>query len=254
MNNQQAREILSLYRPATADAQDAVFTEALTRARQDAELRPWFENHCANYETIRNRLKQIPVPANLKENILTGQKSRDKIVFSSRSFWRQPVFAMAAMIILLLSIAAFWFQPRAKKDFSHYRIRMVSTALRIYGMDLETNDLTQVRQFLAQKKAPADYALPPRLAKLECTGCVVLRWQNNPVSMICFRTGRPLAPGEKSDLYFFVTDRASIPNAPYSASPTFKQINKVVTASWIQGDKSYLLATQGGKEFIQNLF
>lgn len=251
MNSEQAREILRLYRPATTDTQDPAFAEALEVARREIVLAKWFEAHCANYETIRQRLKKIPVPAGLKEQILAEKKIEPKIVALPRPRWRQPALAMAAMMVVLMSLIWFSVRSREKNNYSQYRSRMVSTALRVYGMDLETNDLNEIRKFLARKNAPSDYTLPDGVRKLEGAGCVTLRWQNKPVSMICFRTGRPLPPGEKSDLFLFVTERGSFSNAWPAASPKLEKVNRLVTASWVDGGKSYLLATPGGEEFIK---
>ncbi len=60
--------------------------------------------------------------------------------------------------------------------------------------------------------------------------------------MVCFRTGKPLAPGAKSDLFLFVIDRKSLPDLRASTVPEFASVNKLVTASWIEGEKAYLLA------------
>lgn len=247
MNRAQAQEILRLYRPGSADADDPDFAEALEFARRDAELGRWLDAHCATYGTIRDRLKEAGVPPGLKDRILAEQSTQSKIVPLPRSSGRNPLLAVAAVILLLLGISFLWFQSRARDNYSTYRNRMVSAALRIYGMDLETNDLNQVWAFLAERNAPSDYELSPELQKLECTGCVVVRWQDQPVSMICFRTGRPLAPGEKSDLFFFVTDRASFSKS----SMSLKRVNRLVTASWTKGNKTYLLATHGDEEFLR---
>jgi len=246
VNRDQAQEALLLYRPGSADAHDSDFAEALELAQHDAPLGRWFVDHCATYGTIQDRLKQIAIPAGLKEQILAEQTAQLKVVTIPRSSWLKPVLAIAAVIILLLSIASRWL-PLGTDNESTYRNRMVSTALRNYGMDIETNDMGQIRAFLAQKNAPSDYALPAELQKLECVGAVVLRWQDRPVSMICFRTGRPLAAGETSDFFFFVTDLGSLAES----SPTLKQVNKLMTASWTAGDKFYLLATYGDEEFLR---
>jgi hypothetical protein len=118
----------------------------------------------------------------------------------------------------------------------------VRTALRTYGMDLETNDVAQIRTYLAQHQAPADYVLPKKMEPTPSVGCGVLRWQDQPVAMVCFRTGKPLAPGAKSDLFLFVIDRKSLPNLRATKVPEFASVNKLVTASWIEGDRVYLLA------------
>lgn len=246
MNREQAQEILHLYRPEL-DADEADFAEALELARRDDDLGQWLDAHCANYRTIRDRLKQIAVPAGLKEQILAEKKSQMTIVPIPRASWQKPLLAIAAVGILLLCLSAFWIQRRDRNQPLDFRNRMVSTALRGYGMDLKTNDLAEIRSFLAEKKAPSDFTLSPRLQKLESTGCVVLRWKDNPVSMICFRTGRPLAPGEQSDLFLFVTDRASFS----TGSLNLRRVNKLLTASWSDGGKAYLLATDGDVEFLR---
>jgi hypothetical protein len=76
-------------------------------------------------------------------------------------------------------------------------------------------------------------------------------WQGVKVSMICFRTGRPLAPGGQGDLWLFVVDRASVKGAPAGNSPQFSRVNRLITATWTQGDKLYLLGTEGDEQTIK---
>lgn len=251
MNRLQAEEILVLYRPNTADANDHEFAEALRLVQLDSELAHWFADHCAHYEMMRAHFGKISVPAGLKEQILAEREIEIEIKFISppRSFWLRPVVAIAALVILLLGLAAFWLPSRAEKNYSNYRNRMISTALRSYAMDLETHDLQQIQTFLAKRNAPAKFALTSGLLKAQSTGCVVLRWQDKPVSMICFRTGKPLAAGQKSDLFLFVMDRSAF--ATISATPKLEQIKQLATARWSDGDKFYLLATAGDENSIR---
>jgi len=93
--------------------------------------------------------------------------------------------------------------------------------------------------------------LPAALQKVAPTGCAVEGWQDKKVSMICFRTGKPLPPGQQSDMWLFVVDRASLKNAPASRSPQFTMVNRLITATWTEGDKVYLLGTEGNEPAIQ---
>lgn len=251
MNRLQAEQILALYRPDTADANDPEFAEALRLVQGDPELAHWFADHCARYKKIRSHFKKISVPAGLKEQIVAEREIEIEIKYISppRSFWLRPAFAMVALIIVLLCLAAFWFPLRAEKNYSNYRNRMISTALRNYAMDLETDNLQKIQSFLAQKNAPAKFTLPSGLQVAKRTGCVVLRWQNRPVSMICFRTGKPLAAGQKSDLFLFVMDRSAF--ATISATPKLEQIRQLATARWTDGNKFYLLATVGDENALR---
>src|SRR6266487_4292933 len=106
MNSRLAKEILLRYRPGTADASDPEFAEALQQAKRDPELGRWFAQHQAFCETIRDRFKQLPVPAGLKEDILAGYRPEAIPVW-----WQQPAFralAAAASIVLLIGLALFW--------------------------------------------------------------------------------------------------------------------------------------------------
>ena len=71
MTNEQAREILILFRHGQEDADDAEFVEALAVAKEDFELAHWFEEHCALQLAVRAYFRQIPIPEGLKERILS---------------------------------------------------------------------------------------------------------------------------------------------------------------------------------------
>ncbi len=253
MTSPQAKEILLAYRPWSADANDPEFAEALALVRQDAELAQWFEKHCAVQNAIRDRLRQSPVAAGLKEQIISEHNARQKIVW-----WRQPVSlaAAAAVLVVAIGISALLLRPAPEIpeqiNTATYRSRMVGQILRVYTMTLETNDLNQIRSHLAQQQSPADFTLPEKLAQAPVAGCGVLSWQNQKVSMICFLTGKPLPPGGKSDLFLFVVDRAALPDAPIEGTPQFgPDRRQMVTATWSSGDKTYVLATEGDIESLR---
>ena len=65
MTTQEAKKILTLYRPGSVDAKDPEFSEALLLARQDAELKGWLDEHYAVQSAIRERFKGIAVPEGL---------------------------------------------------------------------------------------------------------------------------------------------------------------------------------------------
>jgi hypothetical protein len=254
MNREEARQILLLYRPGTADAEDPQIAEALALAKREPELARWLEEHCARQEALRDKLRQITAPAGLKEQIISEQAAR--IVTISRRR-RNTVFAavaaMASVLILLTVLSSSWLQHRSSDDntLAIYQNQMVGIALRGYGMDLTTNDPGQIRAYLAQNHAPADYVLSAPLQTTAATGCAVEGWQNVKVSMICFRTGRPLPPNQSSDLWLFVVDRVSLKNPPAGTAPQFSKVNRLITAVWTQGDKVYLLGTEGDESTIR---
>jgi hypothetical protein len=251
MNRDDAKNILLLYRPDTVDILDPQVTEALALAKHDAELAGWFRELCTRQEILRAKFRQIQAPAGLKEQIISEQAAREKIVV-----WRRTtVFtAVAAAVVVLLTLAVFRLRPPLNDNtLAFYRNRMVGAALRVYTMDLATDNPAQIRDYLKQNHAPADYILPAPLEKVASTGCAITSWQGAKVSMICFRTGKVLPPGEQSDLWLFVIDRSLVKNAPPPGPPQLAKVNQLITATWTQGDKLYLLGTEGDEETIRQL-
>jgi hypothetical protein len=248
MNKQDARQILALFRPGTADENDTFFQQARQLAKTDPELARWLEAHCEAYLALRRKLQAIPIPPGLKEQILSERKTR-RPLFQKHG---RPLLAAAAAVVLLLGLASvFWRHHGLTDHFAAWRKRMTETALRSYYMDLTAADPLLIRNFLKEKNAPADFSLPAGLKTAALAGCAVSHWQGSPVSMICFNSGRPLPPGDQSDLWLFVIDRRSVLNAPPPGAPVFARVNKAVTASWSDGAKTYLLAAVGEETFLR---
>jgi hypothetical protein len=72
----------------------------------------------------------------------------------------------------------------------------------------------------------------------------LLRWRSNPVAMVCFDRG------DRQMLFLFVMDRSAIPDPP-PTTPKIAQVNKLLTASWTQGDRTYVLAGPEDAEFVR---
>jgi hypothetical protein len=115
---------------------------------------------------------------------------------------------------------------------------MVSAAVRVYGMDLETNDMTQLRQFVAKKGAPGDYEVSQGLARLQLKGGGLQRWRGNPVSMVCFDRG------DSKMLFLFVMRRAAVKDPPpeVTSKVQLARVDDYLTASWTRGNDTYVLA------------
>jgi len=250
---QQAKQILVAYRPWTNDAEDPEVAEALMICQQDAELGKWFANHCAVQSAIRAQFQAAPVPEGLQQQIISEYKSWRPTVW-----WRRPaVLVTTAAVLLLIAGSSLWFslphQPEQEVSFAAYRNRMVRTAVRNYGMDLESTDAAQIRAFLAARQVPSDYVLPKNLELTPTVGCGALSWQGKPVTMVCFRTGKPLSPGAKSDLFLFVIDQKNLAEQPPANVTEFAGVSQLATASWSKGGKVYVLAGLDETELKQRL-
>jgi hypothetical protein len=252
MTKEQAKQILQLYRPGTADAVDPTFANALELCEHDAELKEWLANHCAVYAALRSKFKRIPVPEGLKEQIIAERPIQHRT-----PVWQKSVLLAGALAVvaMLLSVVLPQIAHRERHDFAAYRTSMSSLAARAYYMNLYTNDLDQIRLYFAQSSAIADYVLPENLRKnATATGCVSTTWQGKQVSMICFQSGKSLDPGQQSDLWLFISDHAVAKDAPVATTPVPEHSNGFVTASWTVGSRTYVLAMKGADKQLLGKF
>jgi hypothetical protein len=251
MNHDEAKNILLLYRTG-ADIADPDIAEALMLAKSDAAVAFWFEEHCARQNSLRDKFRAIAPPAGLKEQIIAEELAKERS--SSRREKFIAIASVAAIIVAVAVLAPFWLPHRApppENTLAIYQSQMVRIALSGYGMDTNTSDPEQIRAYLAKNQAPANYVLPPGLQKAAVTGCAIESWQNTKASMICFRTGKPLAPGAQSDLWLFVADRATFKDAPLPGQLQISAVNGLMTAVWSQDGNVYFLGTVGDRQTLE---
>ena len=254
MTPQQAKQVLLAFRPWVNDALDPEMAEALALSRENPELAQWLETHNETQATLRNSFKKITPPEAFKEQIISEHNASLR-----QTWWRRPaVVATLALIVIAIAIGSILMPHRTRGPqltaFETFRTRMVNSAVKTYSMDVETNDVAQIRAYLAGKQAHADYVPPANLdEKTSAVGCAALSWQGKPVAMICYKTGRPLADGSKSDMFLFVVDMKDVPNSPRASTPEFAKVSVLSTASWSQNGKLYLLAALDESELRRRL-
>jgi hypothetical protein len=243
----QAKEILLLYRPGTADSADPEVAEALALAHQDPELACWLEQHRAFQAAMRASFRQIEVPAHLRTSLLIQQPvlplPRKRRL--PQVWWRNPIWLTAtAVVLVLLSLLDIWLRPQVPNRFTNYESRMVGDAQRSYRMDIVTNDMQQVRRYLASQDAPADYVLPQGLEHLKLTGGGRLTWRSNPVAMVCFDRG------DKQMLFLFVMKRTAVKDPP-PTTPEYSKVRQMAAVRWTRGDNTYVLAGPEEADFLK---
>jgi hypothetical protein len=251
MNRDEAKQRLMIYRPETADAADPQVAEALALAGSDAELSQWLAEHCARQNSLREKFRQVSVPDGLMEQIVSEQAAQQRMLINPRRF--KQIAGVTAVVVTMLLLGLFWLTRGNQADdtLAIFKKQMASYALRIYAMDLQTADAGQVRDYFKQHQSPADYTLSGPLQHAILTGCAIEGWHSTKVSMICFSTGKQLAPGTQGDLWLFIADQASVKNAPPDSTPQFSQVNRLVTATWAQDGKVYLLGTTADESVLR---
>jgi len=243
MNNQEARLILQAYRPDGQDASDPLFAEALEQVRRDPELQKWFAQQNSLDVRVQALLEvAIPVPRRLKSDLLALRK-----ISRPAPWWFQPMkLAAAAAVVLLLGLAVFFLLPQKQTQFASFRETMARySAQKQEHIVFESHDLAEIQQWLQGQGIETSFDLPAALPGRSAQGCRVVDWNGRRATMICF-----MLKGEHMDL--FVMDRAGLPDLPDTSAPQYAKAGDLMTATWSEGDKIYLL-TGENKELLQRV-
>ncbi len=254
MNNEAAKMILQAYRDGGQDAADPRFHEALAQAQRDPELAQWFAAEQALDARLRVKLNQsITPPAELKSQLLAQRN-----IVRAPAWWQRGKvrYALAACFALFATIATFWLIREQPYDFTAfdsgfggYRAGMTDfTGHKLRRLEFRSRDMVEVRRWLAQKNAPAELTLPPGLNGYASFGCRVLDWRGHKVTLVCFDLPK------RQVAHLLVVDRSVFTDAP-GATPEFRQMDGIATASWSDAGKTYLVVCKNSSEAeLQRLF
>jgi hypothetical protein len=242
MTPKQAKEILSAYRPGTADDHDPTFAEALKFARADAQLNVWLKESLAFDDVMRQQLTRLPAPTDLRENILAQRK-----IIRPVPWWNPQLsgrqIAAAAAVIIAIGVAALWLGQRPK-TFAEFRREIADQS---WGptphVEAKAANLKDVNEFLSAHGLSTNFTVPSTLVQSQVRGCTIMHWRGHEVPVICFNS-------REQHLHLIVVNRHLFPDAP-SNNPQTDQWQAWRTASWSKDDHSYVLTGLGTPSFVK---
>ncbi|MEO5720301.1 MAG: hypothetical protein ABIR71_02380 [Chthoniobacterales bacterium] len=242
MNNDEAKFILSAYRPAGDDAGDPRFGEAIAQAERDPELSAWFQAERRFDSEMSAALETVPLPAALRATILAGGKISRPHVWSGR----RTILALAASLLLLAALAGVWWPRAPQLDFWQRDALALVPKLGTKAMrfDLENEDGAVLRNWLEQREAPAPGVIPVALQKMPALGCKTIRTQGQEVSILCFQ----LSSGKL--IHLVVTEQGTLRHPPTN-KPRFVDAEGWKTASWSAHGRAYMLATKASESELR---
>lgn len=243
MDNQKLRDLLAVYRPGLDD-QDDQFTEFITVLRHDPALQRQLDDRVARDHAIAAKLRSVQPPGDLKARLL-GERNT---IALPATFWRPPQWLSIAAAVVMLGVAAYWLSQTRQQIFPMYRTAMAKFVATEYQMDVQHHSLDALRQAFAAKQWPATYVVPAGLQTLEVEGGCLHEWQGKKVALLCFETKND------GDVWLFVVDRHVTADVPVGADPQIARAGKITTASWTQGEYTYILATETPAVPIQRYF
>lgn len=239
MNREEAKSILGTYRPGGADAADPQFAEALRLVERDAELKSWFQEQRAFDSVIAGSLKDLAVPADLKTSILAGR------VIVRVPLWRDSRVrvAAAAAVALMVALGSSKYVG-ARASFSKFREKLIAEAWAgDRHVDFESSEWKEVSRWLAAQNVSNNFNLPPALGDLRVHGASVVDLDGRRIPCVC------LADGPRH-LHLFVVTGAEFSDQPQDGMPDFEKCGGWKTASWQQGEKTFVLTGMKYQTFV----
>ncbi len=254
MDNQQAKLILSIYRPTGKDATDPFFAEALDQVRHDPELSRWFADQRRFDQTLHSALQTINAPPPLRDSVLLHRKVVQMKVpppAARRAKFPSSWVAIAASLVLLLGIGLLWKSgPSVSPNMSTLQfvdaIHDMNDAdkLTLGKMAANTQDL---REWLAAQGAPHDFPLPASLQNLAGVGCQSFVINGAKISLLCFMADN------RQLVHLFVVDDGVLSNPPGDL-PIIQRQGQTVAAIWSAAGRTFLLTgTNLTEETLQRL-
>jgi hypothetical protein len=187
MTREEAKELLSSFRPLTADAADPIFREALELARKDSDLGAWLAREQEFDQMLRQKLSSIRPPEGLRETILESVAETAGPSRSRRIGWL-ALAATVALAALLLSHQVDLFRSRSQRFESFYADALAMVAVKpAPQLDLATASLQTTQSFIEQHEAPRVRRFPSKLLAMTTAGCRVFVWRQHLASLTCFQ-------------------------------------------------------------------
>ncbi len=246
MSNDEAKFVLSAYRPGGRDANDPAMAQALAQAKNDPALNAWFVRQQAHGAVVAAKLREIAPPAGLREAILAGARMSGKTVAfpgaesvrvsAKRAWWSQPVWlAAAAVLAVMVSLAAWRMAPVRGDSFEEFAVNFVDAG---FMLQKHGADVTALKTWLGEQRGPLPEALPAKFADLRALGCRTLSYRGQDVSLMCFeRDGK--------EFHVFVARLNAADRAAEGIAPRMLDgvKNGYVAAAWSDSKNRYVVVS-----------
>jgi hypothetical protein len=244
MDRKEAQFILSALRPQSPEASEPAFTEALAQAEADPVLKAWWQAQQEFDRKIAAKFAEVPVPDDLRDNILARRKITRFEPRVSYSTW----LAAAAVVAFLCVAATFWhvanFGPVDRSDYAD----AVVSELGDKGPDLAmtTTDHGKIIDWLKAHGAPVG-DMPSKLQGIPTVGCQRYVIHGHPVSLVCF------ALTNGSIAHFFMVDKSALNDPPGESGAEFGNVKGWTVAAWSDSRMTYMVATQADLETLKQV-
>ena len=236
MDKEAIRLLLESYRPQ--DAHDPIFAEALKEVAADPELAAWFESSQRFDGIIAAKLKEVPVPEEVKSHIHLGYQAAATKPPVSRVpgpwIW---VGAMAAAGALVLTC---WmlFAPATERG-DRLALQAIAYSEQMPALQFVCFDADEVSAWINEQPGTQQLGFTmPKLGKaadMRMIGSSIVDWNGQPVVMVCLQNGGKMA-------MLYILDAKSFGDLPEGATTTVSKADWVVRTTKTGGRVKVLTA------------
>lgn len=249
MNNTEAKFILSAYRPGGGDAADKTMADALAQAKSDPALAQWLARSQAHDAAVADKLREVPVPAGLREAILAGARvSGGKLapMPAQRKTWIGTAWwaAAASVAVMLAATALVWPNRAAAESRALANLAIDDTLHARHGG--HGGPQAALQTWLSQPASKLGGDLPVDFAALESSGCREVSLGGHPVLEVCFKR-------EGKWFHCYMVRHEDMPDAPMHAKPTLIAAAGGAAAVWSDAHYHYAVVSDGGPEALKLL-
>ncbi len=244
MTLDEAKLLLGCFRPDVDDPADPLFADAFSLLAAEPELAAWFEKEKSFDRDMREALREIRPPADLRDALL----GENKVIrpFSFRPY--APLLAIAAILVALVAVGGL-FRPSSVTDDDAALAALVRkipemTVAHSHSMASGGN-FAPIRSWLAEHGGISDMTIPEGLKNAAGIACEVTEIEGRKVTILCFdrKNHQPV--------HLYVMQAS--PSSP-EQGPSFFEVDGVAVATWRDKDLVYFLAGKGPINSIRPLF
>lgn len=217
---------LSACRPHGQDNDDPLLREAMEKLPQRPALMEQFAQEQAFDRAMCKCVAEVPVPENLRAEILAAAK-----MDSAMPRWQRLPWLAAAAVVMLAGLVFSLYEPKAgDPTLAQFETEIVSIfdtmKDRGFGLDHVTGEIANVSAWLGSQGAPKPYVIKPCTKEARPFGCRVVPWRGHKVAMVCY--GR-----EGQGAHLFVVQRDSLKDLPDVKTPRkVERVEGYPVASW----------------------
>ena len=243
MTSDEAKFILSAFRPDGSDAGNPAFADALRMAGIDPMLGSWFDRSRAHDAAVAVKLREVAPPAGLREAILAGARvSGPKRGEGTGRMWLAGLAAAAALAVVIVSMKAPARPEPAGSAFAGFAINDMVTG-KHGGTGEPAGALVAELQAGGSRMPGADRI---NFERLRDSGCRTLSFSGRTVIEVCFVRDGAL-------FHLYVSRRVGPEVASEPEGPSFISQAAGSAAAWSDRSFDYVLASTAGTEALRRL-